>query len=174
MSRDPITSPQPSTPVRIRPARPGDRPSLLALASRLVIGIAPWRDPSTMLGAMQRFIMEDLDRMGPQSTMLVAEAEAEHGAPLGFVSIAHHVNFTGETQAYIGELAVREDAEGQGVGRALVHAAESWAREQGYTLVVLDTGAANPRARAFYQRLGYREESVRLTKPLAPAGRENP
>lgn len=172
MSRNPVTSPQPSTSVRVRPARQEDRPSLLALAPRLVIGIAPWRDPSKMLAAMQRFIAEGLDRMGPQSTVLVAEAE--HGALLGFVSIAHHVNFTGETQAYIGELAVREDAEGQGVGRALVHAAESWAQEQGYTLVVLDTGAANPRARAFYQRLGYQEESIRLTKPLAPASREDP
>jgi GNAT superfamily N-acetyltransferase len=82
------------------------------------------------------------------------------------VSVAHHENFTGERQAYLGELAVIEEAEGHGIGRALVDAAEQWARERGHTLLVLDTGAANTRARHFYANLGYQEESVRLVKPL--------
>jgi GNAT superfamily N-acetyltransferase len=45
-------------------------------------------------------------------------------------------------------------------------AAEDWARERGLGLLVLDTGAANTRARAFYARHGYTEESVRRTKVL--------
>ncbi len=45
-------------------------------------------------------------------------------------------------------------------------AAEGWARAQGYRLIVLDTGAANARARALYARRGYTEESVRLVKIL--------
>jgi ribosomal protein S18 acetylase RimI-like enzyme len=49
-----------------------------------------------------------------------------------------------------------------------MEAAEGWARAAGLGLVALDTGAANARARRFYERLGYREESVKLVKELAP------
>ena len=36
-------------------------------------------------------------------------------------------------------------------------------------MVVLETGAANDRARAFCARLGYAEEEIRLTKMLRGA-----
>lgn len=57
-------------------------------------------------------------------------------------------------------------AEGRGAGRALVAAAEAWVRERGFRLVALETGTVNHRARNFYQRLGYGEESVMLVKTL--------
>jgi GNAT superfamily N-acetyltransferase len=56
--------------------------------------------------------------------------------------------------------------EGHGVGQALVAACEQWAREQGYPFLVLATGAANTRARGFYQHLGFLEEDVKLVKQL--------
>lgn len=42
-------------------------------------------------------------------------------------------------------------------------AAEDWVRCRGHARLTLDTGAANSGARAFYARLGYREEDVKLT-----------
>jgi GNAT superfamily N-acetyltransferase len=117
-----------------------------------------------MLATMEGFLMESLDRPAEEGAMFIAEGS--DGEPLGVVGVAHHVNFTGERQAYLGELAVREEAEGRGIGRALVAAAEAWARENGHDLLVLDTGAANARARSIYASLGYQEESVRLVKVL--------
>jgi ribosomal protein S18 acetylase RimI-like enzyme len=150
--------------VRVRPFRADDREFVLELAPRLVIGCAPWRDPEKMRAAMRGFLEEDAERAGERSAVFVAEDE--HGELLGAVTVGHHVNFTGEVEAYIGELAVRADREGAGVGQALVRAAEKWARAHGYGLLVLETGAANTRARAFYARLGYREESVKLARVL--------
>ncbi len=160
----------PSAPIRARPYQPGDRDFVLGLASRLTIGIAPWRDVEPMRAAMHRFIAESAataeatSAVTPTAAMFVAEDA--RATPLGFVTIARQVNFTGELQAYIGELAVREAAEGVGAGRTLLRAAEDWAREHGFRLVVLDTGTANTHARAFYVRQGYGEESVRLVKVL--------
>ncbi len=120
--------------------------------------------------AMHRFIAEAADTaeaggaISASAAMFVAEDA--HSMLLGFVTIARNTNFTGELQSYIGELAVREEAEGLGVGKALLSAAEEWAREHRFGLVVLDTGAANTRARVFYARCGYSEESVRLVKVL--------
>lgn len=151
--------------IRVRPYRAEDRAFVVGLAPRLVVGCAPWRDHGRMLATMRHFIEEDADRADGPATLLVAEDAV--GERLGFVTIADHVNFTGEPEAYVGELAVRADREGTGAGQALMHAAEDWARAHGYGLVVLETGAANTRARAFYARLGYEEESVKLAHMLA-------
>lgn len=150
--------------VRVRQYREADRAFVVGLAPRLVIGCPSWRDPALMRATMRRFLEEDADRHDDQSAVLVAEDA--RGELAGVVTLGHHLNFTGEVEAYVGELAVREDRQGTGVGRALMQAAEGWARKHGYGLVVLETGAANTRARAFYERLGYREESVKLARVL--------
>ena len=48
----------------------------------------------------------------------------------------------------------------------LMEAAEDWARRQGFRLIALDVFANNRRARGFYARQGYQDDSLRLTKPL--------
>ncbi|HEY7835521.1 MAG TPA: GNAT family N-acetyltransferase [Ktedonobacterales bacterium] len=150
--------------IRVRPYTTPDRDAVLALGERLVIGLAPWRDPAKMRDAARRWIEGDIARIGETCAVLVAEEAT--GQILGFVAVAHEVHFTGDEQAYVGELVVARHAEGHGAGRALMSAAEEWARARGYRFVTLDTGAANVGARAFYARLGYAEESVKLVKPL--------
>ena len=63
-------------------------------------------------------------------------------------------------------LAVAEAAQGAGVGGALMVAVEDWARAQGFRLICLDVFVNNARARAFYAKHGYQDDSLRLTKPL--------
>ena len=97
---------------------------------------------------------------------MVFVAEDEQGERLGFATVAHDSHFTGERQAYVGELATSETAEGRGVGKALIQACEQWACEQGYRILSLTTGAANQRALGFYRHLGYLGEDVKLIKRL--------
>lgn len=152
--------------IHIRPFVPTDRAFCLGLAPRLVIGAAWWRDAARMLSTMERFIGESSAVVGAEAALFVAE-DVRQGR-VGFVSVAHGVDYTGAEQAYVGELAVGAEAEGGGVGRALMGAAEEWGRARGYRIVALDVGAANAGARAFYRRLGYEEDSVRLVKLVAP------
>ena len=97
---------------------------------------------------------------------MVFVAEDERNERLGFVSVGPSTHFTGEPQAYIGELVVSETEEGRGVGKALLQACEQWAQEQRYRFISLATGAANERALGFYRHLGYLDEDVKLVKPL--------
>jgi len=150
--------------IRVRPYVPADQPFVLSLAPRLVIGIPPWRDPEKMLATVQRWLTNSIRHQGTETALFIAEGE--QGERLGFASISHDSHFTGERQANIGELAVSEAAEGHGVGHALVVVCEQWARDQGYTFLVLATGAANERARGFYHHLGFLEEDVTLMKLL--------
>lgn len=75
-------------------------------------------------------------------------------------------HFTGELDGYIGELAVAEHASRRGISRALIDAAEAWARDHGLANLTLHTGACNTTARAFCAALGFAEEEVRLTRPV--------
>ena len=94
-------------------------------------------------------------------------AETADAAPAGFVHAEAATDpVTQEACAYVALLAVTEAAQGQGVASRLMEAVEDWARQQGFRLICLDVFANNRRARDFYARHGYRDDSLRLTKPL--------
>jgi GNAT superfamily N-acetyltransferase len=86
---------------------------------------------------------------------------------VGVVSAHIREHFTGQADCYLGELVVRPAAEGRGIGRQLVATVEAWAVERDVQRVTLETGAANHRAREFYECLGYLEEQVQLTKVIS-------
>lgn len=53
-------------------------------------------------------------------------------------------------------LAVRPDAQKRGAGRALMAAAEGWAKARGISGIRLDSGMDRTGAHAFYLAIGYR------------------
>jgi GNAT superfamily N-acetyltransferase len=71
------------------------------------------------------------------------------------------------TRLFINLLAVHSRAWRRGVGRALVDAAESWARERGATVSRLETYLGSPVSLPFWEDVGYRRRSVKLFKRLA-------
>lgn len=153
----------------VRPFRAADRQACLELADRLTEGVAAWRDPDAVLSAVRGWVAAAVEAAdAPSQAMFVAERS---GRVVGLVAVAERVHFSGELDAYVGELTVAADAEGHGVGRALMESAEAWARSRGRAHITLETGAENSRAREFYQRLGYLTEDVRLTKALPPSVR---
>ncbi len=74
--------------------------------------------------------------------------------------------FTEETHGHLGILVVARQAARRGVGRALIQAVESWARERGFRFLTLNVFARNFDARQFYERSGFSEDTVRYVKPL--------
>lgn len=152
--------------IRVRPATDGDRAGILDLGPRLAEGVAPWRDQAEALLAGRRWLEDSLAAAkAGEGEVLVAADEDGIG---GVVSIRPSTHFTGERDGYIGELAVAERVSHRGVGRALIDAAEAWARSRGLRNLTLHTGAFNTNARAFYAALGFAEEEVRLTRPTTP------
>ena len=55
----------------------------------------------------------------------------------------------------IKRMYVVPEARGRGVGRELLAALEELARDLGYAVARLDTGAEQPRAQRIYERAGY-------------------
>jgi GNAT superfamily N-acetyltransferase len=134
--------------------------------------VVPWRNPDAVRQAVTGWMRTSVDASQDQAaTVLVAVSDR---GVVGVVTVGSRRHFTGELDAYVGELVVADTAARRGVGTLLMRAAERWARDRGFTRVTLETGAANRVARQFYRVLGYLEEDLRLTKTIRSGTASNP
>jgi ribosomal protein S18 acetylase RimI-like enzyme len=154
---------QPS--IEIRRYRTTDRDGVMALAPRLTEWVSPWRDPGAVLAAVQGWVSGSADQAGDADrAFYVAAAD---GQIVGLASVCEQAHFSGQVDAYVGELVVDRSWQGRGIGSELMRAAEGWAAARGLSFICLDTGADNGPARGLYASLGFTLEAVRLTKPVA-------
>jgi GNAT superfamily N-acetyltransferase len=132
--------------------------------SVLLTGDVPaWRQVESMRKTMYERALHHLEQIDHlQGAIFIATDRG--GEQLGYAMVADNKNFTGEPEAYLSELVVVPTGEGRGIGRALIQACYQWAEQQGYTLMALETGAANHRARQLYEHLDFQYESVRMVK----------
>ena len=63
-------------------------------------------------------------------------------------------------------LVVAKEAQGQGLGRMLVDAAEEWCRKQGCQIIEVTSNDRRAQAHAFYRHMGYERTSIRFAKKL--------
>ena len=63
------------------------------------------------------------------------------------------------------EIAVAQPHQGQGYGRRLIAAVETWAQEEGFTEVTLTTFCHVPWNAPFYEKLGYEVTEVGSDRP---------
>jgi ribosomal protein S18 acetylase RimI-like enzyme len=149
---------------QIRPVRDEDHQAVLKLSPRLAIGTPPWRDPAGVAAAARGWIESSLAAAREDGrAVLVALLD---GRVAGVICLGERQHFTGEVDAYVGELITNEAFEGRGAGRALMAAAERWAAGRGLSRITLDTGARNHRARRFYEKVGFEEEEIRFSKAV--------
>ena len=152
--------------MNIRPASSADRDAILALVRRLAErGTPPGRDERQIAAVDMQTMTTALGDASPQSVVLVAE---ESNAIIGFVHVRTVTDYY--TQASIGhvsDIVVQQEAEGKGVGHALIEAAQAWARSQGYVMMQLYVLPENTAARKLYERMGYRAEWLKYVKPLS-------
>ena len=156
----------PAPPISVRPFAAADHPFFQSIVQRLDPGatVAP-RDRGKMTDYFRRLGAGEVE--SPPGTESFVAIDAA-GAPLGIITLyPSQDHFTGHGRACVETLVVAPEAEGRGVGAALMDHAETWARAHGLIEVSLDVFAGNARARAFYERAGYRPDHIRLVKRLA-------
>jgi GNAT superfamily N-acetyltransferase len=85
-------------------------------------------------------------------------------ATLHRTRVLHRPRPVGRITALVVDAAVR----GQGIGRALMAAAEEALVQAGCGLVEITSNVRRVDAHAFYARLGYEQTSVRLVKDCTP------
>ncbi len=162
--------------VLVRPARPGDGASLARIhleGAAYYLAFAPDDFQLPEEDGLATYIEGELEP-SDGSLALVAELDGEPAAAI-FAHIVPALDDAryqwnpafAETRLSIEYLATGEEQRRRGVASALVEAAEHWGREHGATLAFTDTFLRSPASRPFWRdRMGYRERSVSLFKPL--------
>jgi len=153
----------PGTGLATRPAGPEDVTTLVELvqgAYRGEGGPGRWTTEAHLVRGRRTSPQEVLEAIGAgRSTVLVAEDGQ------GLLASCH-VRDMGEARAYLGMFAVRPGQQGQGVGRAMVVAAEAWVSTRwDCRLVEMHVIAGRDELLAWYERLGYRSTGQTIAFP---------
>ena len=118
---------------------------------------ALWPDavPGEHADAIARYFAGTL-----REPIMVLFAEDGHARPMGFVELSLRAYAEGcqsDNVAYVEGWYVAPEARGRGVGRALIEAAEDWARRQGCTELASDAQLDNAVSAAAHEALGFSE-----------------
>jgi RimJ/RimL family protein N-acetyltransferase len=147
-----------SVSLRIRHASPGDAADLVRLARAVgtesegwLITNGEWRS-----AAEERRYLRAV-RRHPDAAVFIAETADEI---VGRLSVARDPHPASEHVADLG-LMVAKPYRRQGIGRALMAAAEEWAREVGVRKLELHVFPYNEAAISLYEGLGYEREGYR-------------
>jgi GNAT superfamily N-acetyltransferase len=141
---------------------PGTDPVALELAAAMVAEMGTLYEPG-----LARATVAPEDFCPPHGGFLVLWDDRRPVAGGG-------VKRLDERAGEIKRMYVVPDARGRGVGRALLGALEELARDLGYAVVRLDTGAKQPGARRMYERAGYVEVPDYNGNPYAAYWGEKP
>lgn len=89
---------------------------------------------------------------------IVVAADAE--VLLGWMHVEQRFSLEGGERAELMGLVVDSTARRGGLGRALVGAAEDWARSRGLSSLTVRSNVAREPSHPFYEALGYRREKT--------------
>jgi ribosomal protein S18 acetylase RimI-like enzyme len=139
----------------VRDARPADA----SAAHRLIGQLADSTDEAAFRARFERVLATDDHRI------IVAEVE---GKVVGVLHMFERPALEKPCEAMVQALVVDSEARSSGVGEALMHEAEAWAKSRKLPSVSLYSRDDRTRAHAFYERIGYRVKatSVRMERSL--------
>ncbi len=152
--------------IKVRSATASDGDAMLALMPRLAeFDIPESRDPEHLYRDDAALLREWI--AGDTDDCLVHIAESVDGTILGLTLVRLRPEaLSHEPSSHLEAIAVSKEAEGKGVAKALLAAAEGEAMRQGAQTMTLHVISTNTRARGFYERSGYDGEMIRYIKSL--------
>jgi GNAT superfamily N-acetyltransferase len=149
----PAPKPKPPPRPEVRDARPADAPRLVELIRYLGHEI----DEKSV-----RRNLAALKKSGETPLVATLGKQVVGTCGVGSRVVVHRPAPLGRITA----LVVAEEAQGKGIGRMLVDAAEDWMRGRGCKLVEVTSNDRRAAAHAFYRHLGYERSSIRFFKTL--------
>jgi GNAT superfamily N-acetyltransferase len=149
----PQPKPTPKPKPKIRHAKPSDATRLTELIHEL----------GHEIGEKQvRKNLAALKKSGETPLVATLEKKVVGMCGVGRRVVIHRPAPLGRITAMV----VAREAQGHGLGRMLVEAAEEWMRKKGCQLVEVTSNDRRAEAHAFYRHLGYERSSIRFFKKL--------
>jgi GNAT superfamily N-acetyltransferase len=149
---EPLNLISPLSPCSVRSPEPGDYDKMADLAEQL-----------GYLSTVQQVRIR-LEAMANSSQYGVYVAQLPGGQIGGWIGLYVFRSVEQDTCAGISGLIVDQQVRGRGIGKALLEAAEGWARSQDCSAIAVHSNVMRERAHRFYARHGY--EHIKTQKYL--------
>lgn len=151
-----------TAPLPLRPATPDDVPALVALVNSAFRGEssrAGWTTEADMLEGIRVDAQRLHDALADTNQIILVHED--EGAIVACVNLQR----TGSA-AYLGMLTTKPTLQGRGLGRAMVQAAEAWARDTWHAKEMhMTVIVQRPELVAWYERQGYAQRGERKPFP---------
>jgi ribosomal protein S18 acetylase RimI-like enzyme len=149
----------------IRDANPADSDAMMAMMPRLAdFDVPASRNPDDLYRDDAKLLQRW--REGGEECLVQVAVTSDNNM-LGFTLVRLRPELLShEPSAHLEAIAVSKVAEGKGVAKALLDAAEQNAKAHGALSMTLHVFASNVRARKFYDRSGYDGELMRYIKHI--------
>ena len=148
----------------LRAGTPADVPAALPLFPRLAdYDVPAERDPRDLWAGDAKLLQDWAQGKAPQCLFHVAAGSAGQILAIALASLGKE-HLSGAPSAHLEAIAVSPEADGHGVGRALLDHIEQAAIERGAQTMTLHVFGNNQRARHVYGLQGYSEELIRCIK----------
>jgi GNAT superfamily N-acetyltransferase len=126
--------------------------------------VPAWRPKTELIEGDRRALEAWFNSPKADEAMYIAELD---GRPAGCAYLVTLVDYFNERpHAHVSVLAVTAEAEGKGVGTALIDQSVAWAKARNSDRLTLSALVTNSRARALYERKGFGGEYIRYVLPL--------
>jgi ribosomal protein S18 acetylase RimI-like enzyme len=152
--------------VRVRRARRGDLPSVLALFDELDRLQRDWRLFTPRPGVADEVRRKYAEAMTRSDVMVAVAEDGAEVVGMAFAEAQMPSRFSDERSLEISGVVVRAERRREGIGRLLVQEAVRFARERGLRWVSLRTYGPNVEAMEFWEGLGFRARVVELVSPV--------
>ena len=153
----------------IRKCNSSDHEAVLKLCVRFSEGELPiWRSRDQIDATNINHVGTAMSELEEDSTIaILVAANRENNSIVGFIRLQTQGDyFTQEKVAYLANITVSENVQGQGVGLMLLNAAEGWARENGFSQLTLHVFEENAHAKKVYEEFGFSKDIIKYVKPL--------
>jgi ribosomal protein S18 acetylase RimI-like enzyme len=147
--------------IRIRPARRGDVPAIVAMLADDALG----RGRERVEDPLPPSYLQAFERVERDPNIQLVVAEGEGGEVIGCLQlcILPGLSSQGASRGLIEDVRVAADCRSRGVGEQLVQWAIAEAQSKGCKLVELLTHNTRVDAQRFYKRLGFQASHVGMT-----------
>lgn len=138
----------------IRPATAADAPALAALWNPVI------RDTAVTFNAQEKTPQDIATMIAQRHADGHAFLVATKGNLMGFATYSQFRGGIGYARSMEHTILLAPEAQGRGIGRALMSALESHARSAGAHCLFAGVSAENPAGRAFHARIGFAEVAI--------------
>jgi GNAT superfamily N-acetyltransferase len=137
--------------VSLIPLTPDHAPLFAKMVTQLYLD-----DPSSTVMTLERAAAQ-AERMLTEPWLAHPLLVLGQGAVVGYcVLVPFFSNEYGGTVGVVDELFIIAEQRGRGYGSQVIQAMKGWGASHGYVMLELEVNVANTRAKAFYEREGFK------------------